>query len=100
MYKSNVPDRLRELYISINIFIVAAFFAVRIFVGNIRDYPLLFALIVAAFALFNGIWSANRSLYSWFYRGEKSLGNLTWGFVLMIVTGALLLVAVAVFLIM
>ncbi len=100
MNNGKTPDKLREVYISINVILAVTFSAVRIFIGSIRDYPLVFAAIVAAFALFNGIWSANRSLYSWFYRGEPAYGNLTWGFIILIVTGAVLLVATAVFLIM
>lgn len=95
-----VPDKFKELYIIINAVIILSFVVLRIFVGGIRDIPIHFAGVIAVFALFNGIWSINKSLYSWFYRGANSYFKASWSFLLLIVTGALLIVCVAAFLIM
>lgn len=100
MYSQKVPDKLRELYILINAIILCGFAVMRIFVGSISSYPIVYAAIVAVFALFNGIWSIDKSLYSWFYRGANTYFKASWSFLMLILTGLLLIVCVAVFLIM
>ena len=81
--------KLKSLYIGVNTALIAAIIILLIRVGD-KTAESYMAMLAAcgAFAAFNGYWSINRSLYSWFHRDRQSGAN---NFRTLIVAGTLLI---------
>lgn len=72
MYRFSPPKKLKYVYIVSNVLLLASIIVCNVlYSGNIR----IIGIPIALWTLFNGLWSINRNLYSWFHRNNKSYSS-------------------------
>ena len=69
MYHFSPPQKLKHLYIIINLLLIVT---IIIFAILFRSRVEVFGIPIAAWALFNGLWALNGDWYSWFHKKDKS----------------------------
>ncbi len=86
-----VPRRGKGLYVAINLALLGFLYYCIAFRRVVSVWT---AFAAAAFFLFNGAWSANRSLYSWLHRDDTTgAGFLHGAWVFFLAVGGVLLAA-------
>ena len=90
--------RFKQLYITVNAILIIAMLVLLVRAAD-KTAASYMALLAAcgAFAAFNGYWSINRSLYSWFRRDSDGSGRRDT-YKVLIAVGTLLLILCAVWL--
>ena len=69
MYRFSPPEKLKHIYIIINVLLIITiiFCAIRF-----RSCVEVSGIPITAWVLFNGLWSLNENWYSWFHKKDKS----------------------------
>ena len=84
------PQKGRRFYIFLNFLLLAAVYAGIAFKGVLSPWT---AYAAGGFFLFDGLWSADRRLFSWIHREDPAQLMFRWLWILFLALGALLIAA-------
>lgn len=84
------PQKGRRLYIFLNFLLLAATYAGIAFKGVLSSWT---AFAAGAFFLMNGLWSAEKRLFSWLHREDPSQSMFRWLWIAFLALGTLLIAA-------
>ena len=84
------PQKGRRLYIFLNFLLLAAVYACVAFKG-VRSFWMAGA--AGAFFFVNGLWSADKRLFSWLHREDPSQSMFRWLWIAFLALGTLLIAA-------
>jgi len=86
MYHFSPPQKLKHLYIIINLLLIVT---IIIFAILFHSRVEVFGIPIAAWVLFNGLWALNGDWYSWFHKKDKS--SYSHGFwLILLITGVVM----------
>ena len=81
MYHFSPPNKLKHIYIVINILLIITVILFALFFHSRVE---VLGIPITVWVLFNGLWSLNGKWYSWFHKKDKSSSSNGFWLILLI----------------